>query len=155
MAAPSAWRVYREYKVAMGEEVSVLNATDTIKCVLVTVGSVALNVALASAHYATLDCQHANQGAPGYETGGKTVAATWVDTAGTVKFNVVDPAWTATGSSIVARGAVLYNDSATNKDLICYCLLDSTPADVTCTTGNTLTIDISASGVFTLAGAEA
>jgi hypothetical protein len=36
-------------------------------------------------------------------------------------------------------------------DVLCYCLLDSTPADVTATTGNTLTIALHASGIFTLA----
>jgi hypothetical protein len=154
MAAPTAWRVYREYKVAMGEKVSTLNATDTIKCALFLDTSNCGDVALATAHYATLTNQHGNQSAPGYETGGKTVAATWANSTGTVTFDVADPSWTATGGNIVARFAVLYNDSATNKDLIAYCILDSTPADVTCTTGNTLTININAAGVFTLAGGE-
>ena len=49
--------------------------------------------------------------------------------------------------SRVARFAVLYESGG---DVICYCLLDSTPADVTVTTGNTLTIS-TPSGIFTLA----
>jgi hypothetical protein len=48
----------------------------------------------------------------------------------------------------VARFAVLYE---VGGDVVCYCLLDSTPADVTVTTGNVLTLQINASGVFTLA----
>ena len=155
MAAPTAWRFYREFKVSLGEEKHVLNAGDTLKCILVTAGSVALNVALAAAHYATVDLEHANQGAPGYQTGGKTVAATWVDAAGTVTLDTADAAWTATGGSIVARGAVLYNDSAADKDLIAYCLLDSAPADVTCTVGNVLTIQINVAGIGALSGGEA
>jgi len=56
----------------------------------------------------------------------------------------------AAGGSMVARFAVLYDDTAANKDLIAYCLLDSAPADVTVTTGNSLTIQINAAGVFSL-----
>src|SRR5512139_3206596 len=128
MAAPTAWRLYREFKVSLGEEKHVLNASDVIKCALFTSGSNCGDVALASAHYATLTSEHANQGAPGYETAGKTVAATWVDATGTVTFDTADAAWTATGGSITARFAVLYNNTATDKDLIAYCILDSTPA---------------------------
>src|SRR3990170_4548784 len=154
MAAATAWRVYREFKDSLGEKVANLE-TDTIKCALFLEASNAGNVALATAQYATLTSQHANQGAPGYETGGKTVATTWTQTGGTATLGSANPSWVATGGSIVARFAVLYSDTATNKDLIAYCILDSTPADVTCTTGNTLTIEINASGVVTLAGAEA
>jgi hypothetical protein len=35
--------------------------------------------------------------------------------------------------------------------VLCYATLDSTPADVTATSGNTLTVAANASGVFTLA----
>jgi hypothetical protein len=154
MAAATAWRVYREFKDALGEKVVNLE-TDTIKCALFTSLSNCGDVALATAQYATLNNQHANQGAPGYETGGKTVATTWTQATGTAALGCANPAWTATGGSIVARFAVLYSDTATNKDLIAYCILDSAPADITCTVGNTFTIQINASGVITLAGAEA
>jgi hypothetical protein len=67
----------------------------------------------------------------------------------TVTFDATDPAvWTASGGSIVARFAVLYE---VGGDVLAYCLLDNSPADVTVTTGNTLTLTINASGVFTLA----
>jgi len=155
MAAATAWRTYREFKVSLGEEKHILNSTDTIKCALFLSTSNCGDVALATAHYATLTNEHANQGGAGYLTTGQTVAATWVDATGTVTLDVANAAWTATGGSIVARFAVLYNDSAADKDLIAYCILDSTPADVTCTVGNTLTIEINASGAFTLAGGEA
>lgn len=59
-----------------------------------------------------------------------------------------DPVWTASGGSITARFAVIYEVSG---NVLCYCLLDSTPADVTATTGNTLTVAAHSSGVFTLA----
>jgi hypothetical protein len=104
---------------------------------------------LSTAQYATLTNQHAN--ANGYVTAGELTAATWTRATGTCTFDVADVTWTAAGGSIVARFAVLYDDTATNKNLLCFCLLDSTPADVTVTTGNQLTVQISASGVFTLA----
>jgi hypothetical protein len=58
-----------------------------------------------------------------------------------------DAVWTAAGGSITARFAVLYEVAG---DVLCYCLLDSTPADVTATDGNTLTVAFNASGIFTL-----
>ena len=64
-----------------------------------------------------------------------------------------DQVWTASGGSIVARFAVIY--SSTSGKLVAYCLLDTTPADITTTTGNTLTITINASGILTFTGATA
>jgi hypothetical protein len=91
--------------------------------------------------------EHAN--ANGYTTGGISMGT--LTLSGTTTVTVDDPAdlvWTASGGSIVARWGVIYK-SASN--VVCYCLLDSTPADVTVTSGNTLTIALNASGIFTLA----
>jgi hypothetical protein len=63
-------------------------------------------------------------------------------TSGVATFDTADASFTASGGSIVARFAVVYDDTVTNKDLICYCLLDSAPADVTVTTGNIMLISI-------------
>ena len=89
--------------------------------------------------------EHANGN--GYTTGGKALTPSLSGTT-TVTWDVDDQTWTASGGSIVARFAVIYEVSG---DVVCYCLLDSTPADVTATAGNTLTVAIHASGVFTLA----
>jgi len=56
--------------------------------------------------------------------------------------------WTASGGSITARYAVIYN--STTGGLIGYSLLDNSPADVTATTGNTFTVSPNASGIFDL-----
>lgn len=104
------------------------------------------NIGAASTTYAGLTNEHAN--ANGYTTGGNAVTLSRTGTT-TVTFDTTDPAaWTASGGSIVARYAVLYEVGGL---VVCYCLLDSTPADVTATSGNTLTVVINASGVFTLA----
>ncbi len=103
------------------------------------------NIGAASTTYAGLTNEHAN--ANGYTTGGKTLTMSLTGTT-TVTVDCDDQTWTASGGSIVARFAVIY-ESAGN--VLCYCLLDSTPADVTATTGNTLTVAINASGIFTLA----
>src|SRR3990167_6815238 len=88
----------------------------------------------------------------GYTAGGlPTGAGKALALSGTTTVTVDragDPVWTASGSGIVARWAVLYE---VGGNVICYCLLDSTPADVTVTAGNTLTVAMNASGIFTLA----
>src|SRR3990167_1666688 len=87
----------------------------------------------------------------GYTAGGLPLGAgTPLELSGTTTV-IVDEStnyvWTATGGSITARWAVLYE---VGGDVVCYCLLDSTPADVTATDGNTLTVAMSGSGIFTL-----
>jgi len=90
--------------------------------------------------------EHAN--ANGYLDGGIAVALSLTGTT-TVKADIdTDPVWTANGGSIVAKWAVIY---LVGGNVLCYCLLDSTEADVTVTDGNTLTVAAHASGVFTLA----
>ncbi len=117
--------------------------TDTWKCALFLS---TCNIGAASTTYAGLTNEHAN--ANGYTTGGIAITLTLAGTT-TVTVDIsVDPVWTASGGSIVARFAVIYE---VGGDVLCYCLLDSTPADVTATTGNTLTVAANASGVFTLA----
>lgn len=105
--------------------------------------------------YGDLTNEHANGN--GYTTGGVALTnPTWVNASGTITFDVDDAAWTASGGSIVARFAVIYWNATVNtivKPLLCVSLLDVAPADVTTTTGNIFTVQINASGVFTLSGA--
>jgi len=119
--------------------------TDTFKCALFLSTS---NIGAASTTYAGLTNEHAN--ANGYTTGGIAQAFTLAGTTSVTVSFTANPVWTASGGSITARFAVLYE---VGGDVVCYCLLDSTPADVTATTGNTLTIDSDGTPnpVFTLA----
>jgi hypothetical protein len=103
------------------------------------------NIGASSTTYAGLTNEVAN--ANGYTIGGIAITLTLAGTT-TVTVDIsTDPVWTASGGSITARFAVIYELSG---NVLCYCLLDNTPADVTATSGNTLTVAANASGVFTL-----
>lgn len=103
------------------------------------------NLGPTSIAYAGVTNEHAN--ANGYETGGKPVTLVLIGTT-TVKVDIqTDPVWTANGGSIKARFAAIYE---VDGDILCYCLLDDTPADVEATDGNTLTVAAHANGIFTL-----
>ena len=116
--------------------------TDSFKMALFLSTS---DLGAASTTYAGVTNQHAN--ANGYTTGGVVVTISLSGTT-TVTIDSTDAVWTASGGSIIARFACIYE---VGGDVLAYCLLDSTPADVTATAGNTLTVQINASGVSTLA----
>jgi len=117
--------------------------TDSFKCALFLSTS---NIGAASTTYAGVTNEHAN--ANGYTTGGIAIALTLAGTTTVTVDITTDPVWTAAGGSITARFAGIYE---VGGDVLCCALLDTTPADVTATTGNTLTVAANALGVFTLA----
>lgn len=91
----------------------------------------------------------------GYTQNNKAVTLATSQFGGTVTVDeTTNPSWTANGGPITARYAVIYDDSHPNDMPLCVCLLDTTPADVTATDGNPLTININASGLFTMSGAS-
>lgn len=105
------------------------------------------NLGAASTTYAGVTNEHAN--ANGYTTGGVSMGV--LTLGGTTTVTVDDPAdvvWTASGGPITAKFAAIYK---TAGNILCYCLLESGGADVTATDGNTLTVALNASGIFTLA----
>jgi hypothetical protein len=116
---------------------------DTFKCALTTSAS---NISASSTTWAGVTGEVASGN--GYTTGGVTVSALALSgtSSVTAKFGT-NPTWTASGAGITARYAVLYESGG---DVMCYCLLDSTPADVVITAGNTLTIDAITNPIFTL-----
>lgn len=117
--------------------------TDSYKCALFLSTS---NIGAASTTYAGVTNEVAN--GLGYTTGGIAVTFLLTGTS-TVKATFsADLVWTASGGSITARFAVVYEVAG---NVLCYCLLDSTPADVTATDTNTLTVAANAAGIFTLA----
>jgi hypothetical protein len=121
-----------------GSRTRILNGTwdfdtDTFKVALFLSTT---NLGASTTTYAGVTNEHAN--ANGYTTGGITTALTLSGTTSVTVAFTSNPVWTASGGSIVARYAVMYESGG---DVVCYGLLDSTPADVTTTSGNTLTLD--------------
>ena len=88
----------------------------------------------------------------GYTAGGATITATWDAATGTLTFDGSDLSWTAGAGGITTRYLLVYNSSAGGtNDIICYSLLDNTPADVTAAEGVDLKVNMNASGLFTIA----
>jgi hypothetical protein len=143
----SAWHVYNKAKESIG------NGTINLKTHAFKVALARSTYTPALTHTALSSVTQAPNG-NGYTTGGVSVTQTWTETNGLMTFDSNDPSWTASGGSIIARYAVLYDDTTTSPadQVIAYSLLDTTPADVTTTNGNTLTLQISANGYFTVSG---
>lgn len=118
---------------------------DTYKCAIFLSTS---NISTASTTFAGVTNEHA--AANGYSAGGTSVAFTLSGTTSVTLSFTSNATFTASGGSIVGRFAVIYE---VGGDVVCFCLLDSAPADVTTTTGNVLTIDSDGTPnpVFTLA----
>ena len=104
------------------------------------------NLGVGSTTYAALTNEVAT--ANGYVQNAKSVTLTRSGTTTVTVDETTNPSWTASGGSITARYAVIYEVGGI---VVCYCLLDSAPADVTATDGNSLTVTMNASGVFTVA----
>ena len=142
MAAAGAWTFTNTGRT------SLMNGTfdidsDTWKTALFLSTS---DLAVTSVDYASVTNEHAN--ANGYLTGGIATVLVLSGTT-TVKVDIqTDPVWTASGGNIVARFGAIYE---VGGNILCFCELDGTPADVTATPPNTLTVAAHANGVYTLA----
>jgi hypothetical protein len=146
------WLIYDKFKEYVGDGTVDMD-NDTFKCALFLSTSNAAQLGVGTGLYTDLTNQHANTN--GYTTGGVSLTSvTWTENGGVVTFDSANPSFTASGGSIVARFAVIYSDTAANKALVCYSLLDNTPADVTATDGQTLAIVNNASGIFTFSGGD-
>lgn len=146
--AASAWAVYNEAKKYIG------NATlrlDTAK-------RITLHTSASNANTATLSIysevnNEVTEG-NGYSSSGKSLASiVWTvgASAGQYKFDADDVVWTGTGGSIAnIRYAVISNVSGgASGKLLCRSVL--TTAQFTLASGNTLTLQMNASGILTLA----
>lgn len=134
---------FNSFVEALAEKVHNLGS-DTIKAALTNVAPVATNTILANI------TQIASGN--GYTTGGNTCAgSTSAQTSGTYKLVLADPtAWTGSGGGMATfRYVVLYNDTATNDELIGWWDYGS---GVTLAANETFTLDLDAvNGVLTLA----
>jgi len=147
--AANPWDFYNEFTELSMDGTIDMDA-DAFRCSLYLSTSNAATLSLSG--IASLTNEHA--AANGYTAGGNLLSTpTWIRSGGTTTFDSADTAWTAASGSITARFAVIWDDTVTTPvvdPLICYTLLDNTPADVTVTDTNTLTIQMNASGIFTL-----
>jgi len=126
---------------ALAEKVHNLGS-DTLKVMLTNTAPVAGNTVKAN----ITEISAGN----GYTAGGATATVTSSSqTGGTYKLVLADVSWTATGSLGPFRYAVLYNDTATNKELIAWADYSQ---QLTLANGEMFTVDFSATnGVLTIA----
>lgn len=157
MASAGKFKLYDFAKKYIGDGTHDLDVTTNMQIALFLSTSNANTLSVGTGVYGDLTNEHAN--ANGYTTGGQALTGEVFTRSGsTTTYDANDPVWTASGGSITARFAVIYANATLNgivKPLLCVCLLDTAPADVTATDGNTLTITINASGIVTLSGATA
>lgn len=131
---------FNSFVEAMAEKVHNLGA-DTLKVVLTNSAPVAANTQLSNI------TQIANGN--GYTTGGTTATLTSsAQSSGLYKLVLADVVFTATGSMGPFRYAVLYNDTATNDELIGWWDYGSS---ITLASGETFTVDFDpTNGVLTV-----
>ena len=145
----NAWVIYDEFRELCADGTMDLDA-DTFNLGLYLSTSNAATVTLSGR--AALTNQVAS--AFGYTQPGQALDnVTWTKSGSTVTFTSDAEVFTASGGSITARFGVIDDDTVAapvTDPLVCYSLLDNSPADVTATDGNTLTITMHANGIFTL-----
>lgn len=138
----AAFTKFNSFVEAVAEKVHNLGS-DTLKVALTNTAPVATNTVLANITQIS--------GTNGYTTGGtQATQASSAQTSGTYKLVLNDVTFTASGGSIGPfQYVVLYNDTATNDELIGY--YDYGTA-LTITNGNSFLVDFDGSaGVLTIA----
>lgn len=148
--AAQAWKVYNKAKKKIGN--ATMNLAGTVwRMSLVTSASNFATATLSTFSQLTNEIADGT----GYSTSGKALTSeVWTAgaSAGQYKFDCDDPVWTGTGGTIAnIKAAVIWvsGASANARHLLCYASLTST--QFTLASGNTLTIQIAAGGVLTLA----
>lgn len=149
--AAGNWIVYDSFKLWMSDGTFDMDA-DTFKVTLHT-NTYTPNIATQSVY---ADLTNELTTANGYTNGGLTLSSvTWSKSGSTTTFDAGDFTWTAAGGSIGPfRKAVIRKSGTANTHvdpLIAYCILDS--ADITITDTSVFTIQLNASGIFTITGA--
>lgn len=141
--AVGAWQIFASFIEKVGNKLIDLD-TDTFKALLVTSS---WTPAL------TTDDELADvSGNQAANSSTVTITSpTWTRSGGTTTFDAADFTFTASGGNAVARYCVIYDDTPSGDPLVCYCLLDTTPANVTILSGDSLVIQLNASGIFSAA----
>ncbi len=150
MAAAGKWKMFSKAKLALANgEIDFNSHTFKINLYLST-----SNCNTLTDHNQLSDLTNQVATNFGYTQDSKTVTMATSETGGTTTVDeTTNPVWTASGGSITARYAVIYDDTHADDIPVFVCLLDTAPADKTATDGNTFTITMNAAGLVTLAGA--
>jgi len=142
--AADAFQVYDNWMHEM--DGNLINLTSDVFKIALFDSSFTPNVDAGTGYNTTNEVATAN----GYTQGGQTETVAWTeDSTGVFTFDFTTAVWTASGGSIAARYAIVYDDTATGKPIVATCLLDNSPADVTATDGNTFTVN-TATGIYTI-----
>lgn len=148
--AAQPWKVYNLAKKKIGN--GTLNLAGTaFRIALVTSASNFASYSLGVYNSVSNEVANGN----GYATGGGALAAeVWTVGASNkqYKFDADDFIWTATGGAINSiKAAVIYVSAAAsaNRHLLCFASLTSSQFNLAI--GNTLTIQMAAGGILTLA----
>ena len=132
--AASAWVEHDDFKKALGDKELDL-ANDTFVYRLYTSASNINTVTVGDATTATNEVS-----GNGYAA--QTVTGSWTQSGSSSTFTTTLPSFTASGGDIVARYAAIVDTTAVPDLVVAHCILDDTPADVTITDGNTMTIQL-------------
>ncbi len=147
--AALAWTVYNRAKQKIGNTVIDLSAT-TYRISLYKSSSNFATLTLTLQNELTNELDETN----GYSSSGRALAnETWTTgaSASQYAFDADDVIWTASGGNITSiKAAVIWVSAAAsaNRHLLCFSSLTS--SEFTLSTGNTLTIQMNASGILTL-----
>lgn len=147
--AAQAWKFYNRAKNHLGQaQINLLS------------GSFRMVLAQSSSNFATATLNLLGSltnrvaSGNGYNSTGKALASiTWTAgaSAGVMAWDCADLVWTATGGTIAnIKAAVIYLLGASAGATYLVCRASLTSSQFTLSTGNTLTIQINASGIVTL-----
>ena len=145
--AAGAWQVYNDFLRGVGVGDLDIDGDD-FKCVLLT-----SSYTPTATHAAYADLSGELSTANGYTNGGKSLTGvTFTESGGTTTMDCADISWDIDTASISARYAVIYDNTDAGKQLVCVCLLNNAPADVTADPGDTFVVAIHADGLFDFTG---
>ncbi len=147
--AATAWTFYNDAKKKIGNGTILLDA-GIWKMILATSASNASTTTISIASQVTGQLAVAG----GYAAGGRTIAGVAWTTAGdpsSVKWDATDLVFTASGANLSnVKFAVIHNSvgAVTSGHLLVWSRLST--AQFSVTSGNTLTVQFAAAGIFTL-----
>jgi hypothetical protein len=148
--AAQAWKIYNLAKKKIGNG-SINLAATVFRMSLVTSASNFATLTIGTHASLTNEIADGN----GYSTSGKACTSEIWTVGASAKqymFDVADLVWTATGGNIAnIKGAVIWLSAASAGGRHLVATASLTSSQFTLSTGNTLTITINSSGVFTMA----